>query len=324
VDFLDFTKLLVRRWWVSLPLLFITLGLTGYVYTSTKPNYTTNAYVVLVPPRPTPVTPNQLPQEQRNVWLQQGLEALANAASITVTEPTAASQMADAGFSSSFTVMLSNSAAMVTFQVTGNSEAQANDTADQLVKVYTDSVKTLQDQVGAAPVDQIQAKRLGATASAVPSNGNVKRAAVAVAGAGLLFTCGVTVAIDALLRRRARRKLQADQADMPMPVAPPAPSMPVSPPIGDPVRSRAAERAEPGVVPTYQSVYSSGSRAANGGVRDTVGATVEDVMAARSRPGAETVHVIPPPPANDTPTDVTVVLPLKLLPGRDSDSGRRP
>lgn len=342
MDFLDFTKLLVRRWWVSVPLLLITLGLTVYTYTSVKPNYTTNAYVILVPPRPqaSDNKPGQLPQDQRNVWLSQGLPALANAASITVTEPTAAANLSDEGFSSSFTVQMSNSAAMVTFAVTGNSAQQANTTADELVRIYTASVKSLQDQVAAAPVDQIQAKRLGADASAVPSSGNVKRAAVAVFGAGVLMTAGITVAVDALFRRRARRRVDADMADLPpsgagLPptggLGPAAGASPVSPAMGDPVRSRATDRsdANPGVVPTYRSVYTGARATGTTAGRDATGITVEEVLTTRARPAADSVPAEPvvAQPATtsttDAPTDVTVVLPLKIWPGRDAENGRR-
>jgi capsular polysaccharide biosynthesis protein len=333
VDFLDFTKLLVRRWWISVPLLVVTVGLTLYTYTSVKPNYSTNAYVVLVPPAPTDNKPGQLPQDQRNVWLSQGLDSLANAASISVTEPTAATNLADQGYGS-FTVTLSNGAAMVTFAVTGGSERQANATADELVRVYSASVKTLQDQAGAAPADQIQPKRLGAESAAVPSTGNVKRAAIAVFGAGLLTTAGITVAIDALYRRRARRHIDADLADRAGsgPALGPTGGLggasPVSPAAGNPVPTRpSAARSD--AVPTFHSLH-AGTRPAAAGGRDTNGSTAEEVLSGWPRPAAgadpdEASEDAEPAAttATDVPTDVTVVLPLKIWSGRDAETGRR-
>jgi hypothetical protein len=63
--------------------------------------------------------------------------------------------------------------------------------------------------------------------------------------------------------------------------------------------------------------------------RDATGITVEEVLTTRARPAADSVPAEPvvAQPATtsttDAPTDVTVVLPLKIWPGRDAENGRR-
>ncbi len=99
---------------------------------------------------------------------------------------------------------------LMTFEVVGSSAELANATADELVRRYSDSVRALQDQARILPGDQVTASRLGSSQGAVASTGNRKRALAAVGGAGLLLTAGLTVGVDALLRRRARRMFDHD------------------------------------------------------------------------------------------------------------------
>jgi hypothetical protein len=113
---------------------------------------------------------------------------------------------------------------------------------------------------------------------------------------------------------------------------PPTPgsTSPVSPAVGDPLRPRPAVgpvgRGGVGLIPTYHSVYTAKG---SPGPRDTTGLTAEEVLTSRPRPPASADTEQPAvaqaagAPSGDAPTDVTVVLPLKIWPGRDADNGRR-
>jgi hypothetical protein len=329
VDFWDFTKLLVRRWWVALPLLVLTFAMTMKTYTTVKPNYTATTYVLLVPPRATPDKPGTLNQAQRNSWLGQGMTALGNAASVSVLDPTVAQELEAAGLSPSITADFNNSSEMATFVIVGKSEAQTTDTATELVRRYQASVKALQDRVGAPPTDQFTAQRLGSTNGTIETNGNVKRAAVAVGGAGLLMTAGLTVAVDVLLRRRPRRRLNAEQMDMPesgpTSVAPAAPASPAGPPAPS-AGPRGGGRpsvlgGNNGLVPTYHTVSTgvSSTRAS----RD-FSVSYDDQRGDRSEAGITHAKEAASEEADHAPADSTVVLPLKIWADGKPDSNRRP
>jgi capsular polysaccharide biosynthesis protein len=347
VDFWDLSKLLVRRWWAALPMLGLTFALMGLAYTTVKPNYTTTAYAVLVPPTSTVDKQGELTQVQRNVWLMQGLLALANAASVTVQDPSVPEEMQAAGFSPSFTIAQNSASAVVTFTITAKSAEQANGTASELVRRYSESVKALQDQARVAPSDQITTQRLGSAVGAVESSGNVKRALAAVGGAGLMLTAGTTIGLDALLRRRARRRLEQDDlldvASVPdaAPLSAPLPARPV--PAGPKVsrsvlHAVSPDHADNSHVPTTR-VSINGQAEPKDAIRSAevtatlipavpsiapVSPIVASLPPAVNVPNAATVEPDPErltrPP--DREPDTTIVLPLTFGSGRSGD-GRR-
>jgi capsular polysaccharide biosynthesis protein len=281
-----------------------------------KPNYTTTAYVVLVPPAATADKPGEPTQDQRNVWLSQGLLSLANAASVAVLDPTVPDELTAAGFSNSFTTTMNDSTALITFAITGKSADQANATADELVRRYSESVKSLQDQAHIAVSDEITASRLGSSQGAVESSGNVKRALAAVGGAGLLLTAGLTVGVDALLRRRVRRRLDHEATLAPDPIAP----APRGTPSPEPVRPASTVSSNPfdqtdasgKLAPVYRVSY-NGAAAES---KDFVG-TAEAAIQGRPSPGQSDVTNRLASDV-DRQADTTIVLPLDFRSGRNN------
>ncbi|GAA1376008.1 hypothetical protein [Catellatospora chokoriensis] len=208
MDFWDLTKLLVRRWRVAVPMVLLTLGLTVFTFIIVKPDYVALSYVQLVPPAAR-TRVGQPGPEQRNPWLNQGLQTLGNAAVISVIDQSLRDDLKKRGFSDSYTVEMFGSSTMITIEVVGDTKAQANDTAAQIVSKIEQSVQTLQTAYGVGATDLITARRLDPGTNADAANSNVKRAIIAVAAAGLMLSAGVTVAVDAVLRTRARRRNRA-------------------------------------------------------------------------------------------------------------------
>ena len=129
MDFWDLTKLLGRRWRISLPLLVVSGLLTVLTFTQVKPDFVATAYVQLVPPVPVAVPAGDPTPGQRNPWLSQDLETLGNAALITVQDLTYVNTLKAAGYSDSFTAVMGDNTPLITFEVTGKSLRQAGDTA---------------------------------------------------------------------------------------------------------------------------------------------------------------------------------------------------
>jgi hypothetical protein len=205
VDFWDLTKLLVRRWWIALPMLLLSAGLAVLTFSLVKPDYVATAYVQLVPPAVAMPAPGQPTADQRNPWLGMGLRTIGDAARVTVLDKTVVDQLKANHYSDSYTVELDVSSPLATFQIVGDSRQQARETADFLVARYTRSIATLQASYGVSTADTIAARRLDQGTNIEKSTSKVKRALVAVAAAGILMTAGVTIGLDAWLRRRARR-----------------------------------------------------------------------------------------------------------------------
>lgn len=209
MDFWDLGKLLGRRWRISVPMLLLSVALTGVIFTHVKPDYDATAYVQLVPPVPVQVGPGEPARAQRNPWLNEDLKTLASAAVVSVQDIGYIESLKEAGYSDSFTATVGETTPLMTFEVTGKSAAQASGTADQLVSQFDRSLISLQTSYDVTQVDLITPKRLDGGTNVVVSSSNVKRSVAAVAVVGLLLAVAVTITADAWLRRRGRSKAAA-------------------------------------------------------------------------------------------------------------------
>jgi capsular polysaccharide biosynthesis protein len=344
LDFWDLTKLLYRRWYLTVPMLLLTGVASIWTLVGVKPNYIATAYIQLVGPVIQPTEPGQQSADQRNPWLQQGLNPLANAGVVTVQDYSVIQALHDAGYSDTFTAQLNSGAPLVTFEITGSSPAQATATANEIVARFQRSVADLQTASGARPSDLVTAKRLDLGTNIQESNARVKRAVVAVGGVGLLLTIGLTVGVDAVLRRRSRAAAGLDIEDL----APPPGSPAVGPRadrVGDRVATTAAPTAPPPMpepvtrpnLPTASPMiyaYTDPSRAIASSSADPTVSTPA-LPAAPSTPagsngnghgstialtaGGGQVEPRPSELANPGPSDTTIVLPLSFKPNRQRD-----
>jgi hypothetical protein len=213
VNFWDLSKLLARRWMIALPMVALSTVLTVLAVGHANPDYIATAYIQVVPPVAAPATPGQATPDMRNPWLRQGLQSIVSAAIVQVLDQTVVEQLKAQQDSDSYTVEVGGSTPMVSFEVVGNSERQAKDTADLLVHRFTDSVTSLQSAFGVTKADMITSRRLDAGTNVKISGSKVKRALISAALAGFLATAGVTVGVDARVRRRQQRKAEiADPA----------------------------------------------------------------------------------------------------------------
>jgi capsular polysaccharide biosynthesis protein len=202
LDFWDLTKVLFRRWRIALPIFLLAGGLTVLTFSMVKPDYVATSYVQLVPPLPQQTKPGQPEPPQRNPWLSQGLQTLGNAAIVTLTDKFVLDHMKSTGMSDSYTAEMGSSSPLVKIEVVGKSRAQAEGTANELVDLFNQNVASLQTAYGVTTVDLITTRRLDLGKNVEKSDANVKRALVAVFGAGLLLMVGVTIGFDAWHRRR--------------------------------------------------------------------------------------------------------------------------
>jgi hypothetical protein len=192
--------------------------------TGVSPSYIATAYVQLTPPITQATLPGEQSLDQRNPWIALGLYDLANAAIITVQQSMTADVLTNGGYSDSFTATLSAASPLVTFEVTGATEAQATSTANLLVDHFTQSVKNLQLEYVVKQADLVTPRRLDLGTNIKLSNSRMKRALVAVIGVGLLLTIAFTIGLDSLSRRMARRRLDTG-VNIP-PVSPAVPQVP--------------------------------------------------------------------------------------------------
>jgi capsular polysaccharide biosynthesis protein len=212
VDFWDLTKLVFRRWYIAVPLLILTGLAATYTTYTVKPDYKATAYVQLIPPPEASITTNI--KELRNPWLDLGLGALNTAATYATVDRMFLNQLKTRGMSDNVVITNGYPAPIATVEVIGSSKETAMATAAQVVDRFNAVVKSLQDDYAVQTKGRILTRRLDTGNNLEETGGKVKRALVAVAGAGALLTAGLTVAFDALMRRRSRKRSRGEDGEV--------------------------------------------------------------------------------------------------------------
>ncbi|MDM4718575.1 hypothetical protein QTQ03_02790 [Micromonospora sp. WMMA1363] len=206
MDLWDMTKLLFRRWRISLPLLLTVLVLVGVASQTVKPDYSAKAHIQLIPP-PVVTLPDGQQKPIKNPWFDLGYVALGNAAMIDVTRQSVLKQMVADGLSDNVTVTMDR-VPLFEIETVGNSPEQATATAQRMLALISEAVAGRQASLQVAESDLITTLAIDDGTEVEVQNSKLMRVMVVALGAGLLFTAGVTVAVDAWLRRRARRRTE--------------------------------------------------------------------------------------------------------------------
>ena len=211
MDFWDLTKLMFRRWYVSMSLLLLTFVGTAYAAVAIKPDYAITAYVQLIPPT-TPADPTKVNQTQ-NPWLALGITSLSNAAMVATQDQTFLDTLAQSEKNASFEITIGDQNPVAIVQVIAPTLAEAEASTALITSHYEQAVGLLQKQYGVKTTDMITAYRLDKGENLKRPGGKVKRAVVVVFAIGILMTGGLTILVDALIRRRHRAKANADASD---------------------------------------------------------------------------------------------------------------
>jgi hypothetical protein len=226
VDFWDLAKLLFRRWYIAAPLILLAAGGAYMVGKSVKPDYIATSYVQLVPPTAAEeeVEPGEKKKKDtgpKNPWLELGLTSLSRAGMLTVQDKTVLEQLDKSGLSDNVVVTFDNQSPILSIEVVGESADQATATSTRVISMLETNIKTLQSEYGAKETSFVTTRRLDNGDNIEESNSKVKRALVAVAGVGVLLSVALTIAGDAIIRRRKGGKGGAGGGgDTPVPDGP--------------------------------------------------------------------------------------------------------
>jgi capsular polysaccharide biosynthesis protein len=206
VDLWDLTKLLFRRWYVAAPMLLLSAAMVILVAITVGPDYSAKGHLQIIPaPSAGKAADPTAKARPTNPWMDLGYEALANAAALAVTDQAVLEDLADRGLTDSVTVTMDDNTVLLEIEAIGRTPTQATATVKEVIRLIEQDVAKKQSQYGVLPEDTISTLTLsdGTTPEVVRSK--VMRVLVVAAGIGVLMTVAGTIALDALLRRRARR-----------------------------------------------------------------------------------------------------------------------
>jgi hypothetical protein len=336
VDLWDLTKLLLRRWYIALPLLLASVAIVFMTAQTVTPDYRALGYLQMIPPPGSSQPPNANAKPRpHNPWLDLGYEPLGTAVLLKVTDKDSLERLAANGLTDSVAVELSRNGTLFEIEAVGTSPAQATATVQEVIRMLSAEIAASQQQYRVLPEDTI-------TTTIVNNGGNVevvttkqKRILVVAAGLGVLFTTAATIGLDALLRRLRRPRRPDVDLDPLMASAPPA-RMPdlVQQPTMPPLRPSWRDNPPPAPPPAPSAgpVLSL----APGPAQERPRVTYESIEPApsddRRRPGS---YLAPrsDTTGNDVTTDihergesadgdVTIVLPLAYLSKRDDRNSK--
>lgn len=336
MDLWDVTKLLARRWYISVPLLVVTLASALWIGVTTDPDYKDTSHVTLLPPtvRRDPAAGTT---QSVNPWTVETLIAavitrLNSKAQHDALEAEGLSPIWETDTDLRFHELIS-------IEVTARTEEQARATTKRLQEIATEEVVRQQDRYNLKPGEEITTIPFDTGENVVPSRSKVIRALVVVVGVGGILTVATVIALDALLRWRARRRTPSGRArpaqllvrqrtDEPTGTivhtmdAPP-------PPIATPIAIRTMSQ------PTSSKATRSDANGTNGSSDDTTVIATSNTVKNGTTPQSEQPTKAVEPRVVDrlaVEEDATVVLPLSNTPwvsgskrpdGKSSDSGNK-
>ncbi len=281
MDLWDLTKLLFRRWLISVPILLLSVVLLLVASQTVKPDYRATGHLIIVSPaQTTQALNNASPNKVHNPWEDLGFRALAQTAILKVQSADVLRQMVEDGYSDNLTLAVDDRTPVITIEVVAHSAATATATIREVIKNLDDAVSQAQTIYGvqrdslftAYPIDQ------GDSVETVTST--QKRIMAVIAGIGLVATVSITILVDAWLRRRSSRRA-ARKAES------------VGDASGLPIVLPAQRNGEPGTAGTAGAASAAGSAGMAGSKKAGKNADADEALTVtlnalgNRRPGAD-------------------------------------
>ena len=214
MDLRTLLRVLVRRWYVVLPILVITAGAGQQLTKSIKPSYEASGSMILLSPA-VRTTPGVVEPELRNPYtdLTPALRTTAIAVQRVINEGTASRKLRDQGLQVSFDVAVDDNAPILTLTTTADKPEQATLAVASLATVLSDELQTMQNTAG-APVDrQITAANLTTAQGASKKNADFYRALATIAAVGLAAAIVGALAIESWFSSPNRRRRLAKRSE---------------------------------------------------------------------------------------------------------------
>lgn len=208
VDVWGAIRVLVRRFYVTVPLMALTL-LLGYSFThKVAPEYhATGSFVLMGPTAPAP--PKNAPPPPVNPYVPMGTNTVATTLQLDATSNTAHNTVASAGNTSNYTVAGVGKTAIQQVTATSKNAQQALSTVAQVMTMMRDDLINRQSHYTKDPTQQITAQMVANPQLQSPDTKTRIRAEVIAMVSAVILSIILVLVIDALLTGGERRRLDA-------------------------------------------------------------------------------------------------------------------
>ncbi len=200
MEFWTSVRVIVRRWYLVVPCLLLTLVLGGYLVHTAKPAYKATGSVLLsgsgraARPATTPSTVAAV-----NPYANMDQSQLAYLVSQAASSSIISDQMATAGATSTFSVVSMPNEPAMTVSTTAETPESALRSYRTLITLLNAELGRRQLAVGAPSNTFVGVQNWTIPTAATPQNAAKVKALILVVGVGLLLTLGLTFLVDALL-----------------------------------------------------------------------------------------------------------------------------
>jgi len=212
VDLFDITKLTFRWWYVTVPLLVLTLVSAAVVSARVQPEFTAQGSLIVVGPAAVPTADTDEEPMVVNPLLSQSgaLPTTAYIASLAASSPQVARILAEEGLSTAYDVAAQTRLPVILLETRAQSRDVATNTALRLVEMIDEELRLRQLAADVPPDQRVTIDVIDVSAAGGGDYGGRTRLRIVIVLFGLLVTVAAAFALEAARRRRSERPVEPD------------------------------------------------------------------------------------------------------------------
>ncbi len=218
MDFIDACKVVLRRWYVVVPLALLTMVGTYLAYSSASANYSAKGALVITPPVAVVGPDGATGLCVTNTWCTGGdVLNLANITGRRMDDPSLQDNLLNPHPGASYTVLLNsdNRSAIMELTATSRTAEDALATLRDVKAQVEHELEAIQLKSGAKVQDQVTASTVTMATKAVPQSGGKLRAAAAAFGLGVAITLGGAFLAESIAASRRANASLLDRIALP-------------------------------------------------------------------------------------------------------------
>lgn len=218
MDFFDLAKLFLKWWFIVVPMVVLTLGVSLLLSDRVQPEFTASGSMILNGPSVSEQG-DEVDGDDANVSnplvSSGGLPTTAYVTALSVGSPQVASILADEGLATSYDVAAETRLPIIRFETRSGSREGATQTAIRLVELIEDDLSLRQEAAGVPAGERVTTEVIDIAAAGGGDYSGQNRFRIVVIALGLACTIAVVFLVESLSQRRRDRATDGENGDAP-------------------------------------------------------------------------------------------------------------